>query len=336
MRRLVVSANHVSPMLDDRPSSVLELRPRGRITRLGEGHVLGKTFGRATSAVNTSRFDTSRPRAPHGPVYVSFNPGSERQRPALGRITMRVALCIAILAAMSSSLPQCAEAAGVNLAWSACLPEGGLTNRNFGCGTNSGTNVMVASFVLSADQQLCTGIEATVEITASADSLPNWWQFFNSAACRQTALSTAFDFSSDPGTSCTDMRSGQAVGGIGAYHTYWTSPQVPSGQPNQARVRLAAAVPSTSPLQLVAETEYYAFKLLVSNAKTVGSGSCGGCQTPVCVLLSEINVVQADGQHESMTGPAASNLVTWQAAMNCPGGMAQQNLTWGQIRSIAH
>jgi len=324
-------------MPNKRPGSPLELPlPEAHHLTCRGGHVLRKTFGRAALAVITSGFGMLPPRTRHDALYVSFDSGLEDQRPVPGRTTMRIATYIAILVAISITLSPRATAGGVNLAWSTCLSEGGLTNRNFGCSTNSGTNLLVASFMLSADQQLCTGIEATVEITASADSLPSWWQFLNSAACRQTALSTALDFSSDPGTSCTDMWSGQGVGGIGAYHTYWTSPQVPSGQPNQARIRLAAAVPSTSPLQLVAGTEYYAFKLLVSNAKTVGSGTCGGCQTPVCVLLSEINVVQADGQHESLTVPAASNLVTWQAAASCPGGMAQQNFTWGQIRSIAH
>jgi hypothetical protein len=167
-----------------------------------------------------------------------------------------------------------------------------------------------------------------------AESLPAWWQVYNIGVCRQTALSVAFDFSSSPATSCSDMWFGQGTGGLGAYQTFWTSPQVPSGLADQARIRLAAAVPSTSPMQLSANTEYYAFKLIVSNAKTVGTGACGGCQTPVCIMLSELNVVQSDGQHENMLQAATSNLITWQGASSCPGAMASQNSTWGQIRSI--
>lgn len=188
--------------------------------------------------------------------------------------------------------------------------------------------------MLAADQPLCTGIEVTVEVTAATDSLPSWWQFFNSNACRRTSLAASFDFSAEPGTACTDMWAGAGMGGIGAYQTYWTSPQVPSGMPNQARIRLGAAVPGTSPLQLVAGTEYYAFKLLVNDAKSVGNGACGGCETPVCLLLTEINVVQSNNQHEQLTQAQSSQLVTWQEATNCPGGMTRTNITWGQIRSV--
>lgn len=230
--------------------------------------------------------------------------------------------------------PSHGECAGANLAWNACLSEGGTSNRDFACNSNTGTNVLYGSFVLSADQPLCTGIEATVEISASADSLPAWWQLFNVGACRRTSLAASFDFSSDPATACTDMWQGTGIGGIGSYHTYWTTPQVPSGVANQARIRFGAAVPIDSPLQLTAGVEYYAFKLMVNNAKTTGSGSCSGCSTPVCILLSELNVVQSDNQHEALTVAQTSNRVTWQAATSCPGAMAAQNITWGQIRSV--
>lgn len=230
--------------------------------------------------------------------------------------------------------PGPAESAGANLAWNACLSEGGASNKDFACNANTGTNVLYGSFVLSADQPLCTGIEATVEISASVDSLPSWWQLFNVGACRRTSLAASFDFSNDPGTTCTDMWQGAGIGGIGAYHTYWTTPQVPSGLANQARIRFGAAVPISSPLQLTAGVEYYAFKLMVNNVKTQGTGSCGGCSTPVCILLSELNVVQSDNQHEALTVAQTSNRVTWQAAANCPGAMAQQNITWGRILSV--
>ncbi len=227
-----------------------------------------------------------------------------------------------------------AHATGTNLAWNACLSEGGIANKDFACASNTGTNVLYGSFVLAADQPLGIGIEAMVEISAASDSLPAWWRLFNADACRKTSLATSFDFSSDPGTACTDMWLGAGIGGIGAYHTYWTTPQVPSGLANQSRIRFGAAVPAGAPMQLSAGIEYYAFKLLVNNAKSTGATSCAGCSTPVCLLLSELNVVQSDGQHEVLTTAQTSNRVTWQAATSCPGAMTQQNITWGQIRSV--
>lgn len=238
--------------------------------------------------------------------------------------------------ALLLALPGLGYGAGSNLSWNACLSEGGSANKDFACTTNTGTNVLYGSFVLDVDQPLCIGIEAMVEISAMSDSLPAWWQFFNADACRRTSLSTSFDFSNDPGTACTEMWLGAGVGGIGAYHTYWTTPRVPSGLANQARIRFGAAVPAGAPMQLTAGVEYYAFKLLVNNTKATGATACAGCTTPVCILLSELNVVQSDGQHEDLVTAHVSNRVTWQGALNCPGGMTQQNTTWGQIRSVTH
>src|SRR4029077_5631493 len=102
--------------------------------------------------------------------------------------------------------------------------------------------------------------------------------------------------------------------------TYWTTPQVPSGEPSSARVLAIAAVPSTAPIQLTAGTEYYCFKLAISSTKTVGSGACDGCSVPMCILLSKISAVQNDRTQEDLTEPATSNLITWQAASDCPAG----------------
>jgi hypothetical protein len=226
------------------------------------------------------------------------------------------------------------RAAGVNFSWDACTSEGGVQNKTFACDTNTGTRIMYGSFVLAADQQNFVGVEIKVDISAQADSLPSWWQFYNSGACRATALSVAFDFSSDPATSCTDPWIGQGVGGLGAYHTFWTTPQVSSGNRNEAQVVIAAAVPSTIPQQLTAGAEYYCFKLMLASTRTTGANACGGCTTPVCVALSEVNAVQNDGNHEALTQPVAASILTWQSAESCPGANAAQNITWGQIRSV--
>lgn len=285
--------------------------------------------------VVTSRLATPRAR-PHlqsrstnALLASGATPRPQQRSRALHWTTIAV-VAIAILIAR----PGPAASAGTNLAWNACLTEGGTSNRGFACNANTGTNVLYGSFVLEADQPQCTGIEAMVEISASADSLPSWWQLFNVGACRRTSLAAAFDFSNEPGTACTDMWQGAGIGGLAAYHTYWTTPQVPSGLASQARIFFGAAVPAGAPMQLTAGVEYYAFKLMVNNAKSQGTGSCSGCSTPVCILLSELNVVQSDNQHEALTAAQTSNRVTWQGATDCPGAMVTQNITWGQIRSV--
>jgi hypothetical protein len=221
----------------------------------------------------------------------------------------------------------------VNLAWDACASEGGVQNKTFACDTNSGSRVMVASFVLGSSMSNFIGIEALVDISADADSLPTWWQVFGAGDCR-AAMSTSFSFESGPNTSCTDPWSGQGVGGIGAYHTFWTTPQVPGGAPATAQVVLTAAVPHSQPIELSADTEYYAFKLMLSLTKSVGSSSCSGCNTPVCLTLSQIRAVGSDNSSQALADAITSSTITWQSASDCPGAFASQNMTWGRIRTV--
>jgi len=223
--------------------------------------------------------------------------------------------------------------AGVNLSWDACTPEGGVQNKTFACNTNLGSRTMFASFVLGSDMPNAVGFDARVDITAQADSLPAWWRFDGPNTCR-VGLSCSFNFASDPNTACVDAFGSQATGAVAGYRTYWTDPQVPGGNPATAEPLLIAAVQLASAQALTAGTEYYAFKLTISSTKTVGTGACAGCSTPVCITLSEIEVDGSDATKQVLTGPIVSSSVTWQSASQCAGSLAPQNVTWGQIRSV--
>jgi len=226
-----------------------------------------------------------------------------------------------------------ASASGVNLSWDACTPEGGVQNKTFACNTNLGSRTMFGSFVLASDSPHAVGIVARVDITAAADSLPAWWRFDGPNLCR-VGLSSSFSFVSDPNTDCVDPWSGQATGATAAYYTFWTSPQVPGGNPATAQPLLICAVRIESAVALSAGTEYYGFKLTLSSTKTVGSGACAGCSTPVCITLSEVEVDGSDNSTQAVTAPIVASTVTWQSAGQCPGSFSSQNVSWGQIRSV--
>jgi hypothetical protein len=226
-----------------------------------------------------------------------------------------------------------ASAAGINLSWDACVSEGGVQAKIFACNTNSGNNVMVGSFVLAADQPHFIGVEVLLDFQAQSDSLPSWWQFLYAGACRSSGISVNFLFGSDPNVYCTDPWGGQAIGGLAGYQTYST-PHEFDINPNTSRLKLGAAVPSTSPIQLTAGTEYYCFKLVLNASKTVGTGSCDGCSVPMCIVLSKISVVQNDGTQEDLTSAITSNILSWQSGISCSGANVPHNVTWGQIRSV--
>ena len=234
---------------------------------------------------------------------------------------------------MLSVLGSPAAAAGINVSWNACTPDGGAQNKTFACDTNSGSNSLFGSFALASDMANVIGIEARVDITAQADSLPAWWRFQGPNACR-AALSASFVFESDPNSNCTDTFGSQATGAVAAVHTYWTTPPVPGGNPATAQALLVAAVPGSMAQDLTAGIEYYGFRLILSAIKTIGSGSCSGCSTPVCITLSEIKVVASDNSTQVLSDALIATTATWQSAEQCPGALAPQNVTWGQIRSI--
>jgi len=227
-----------------------------------------------------------------------------------------------------------ATAAGVNLSWDACTADGGVQNKTFACNTNSGSNSLFASFALASDMANVIGIEAKVDITAQADSLPAWWRFQGPNACRG-GLSAAFGFDSE-NSNCTDTFQSLATGAVAAVHTYWTTPQVPGGNPATAQALLVAAVPPSLAQDLTAGTEYFGFRLILYSTKTVGSGACAGCSTPVCITLSQIKVVASDNSAQVLTDALVASTATWQSADECSGALAEHNVTWGQIRSLMH
>src|SRR5262245_15559148 len=182
---------------------------------------------------------------------------------------MRPATAIpAILVGLVAASPVLA-APGVAIRWDKCYGDAGVVNRNFACNTNSGTNVVIGSFLLAHDMLYPSNMEAQLCVAAAATPLPAWWSFVNAGACRQTSL--VADFVAPPdANNCPDWMSGQGAGGIGAYDVGFLGP-------SSARILLAAAVPAAPTVDLFGGQEYFTFRLRLANAKTVGTGACGGC-----------------------------------------------------------
>ena len=252
------------------------------------------------------------------------------------RLLVLVALVVLVWAAP-------AMGQGINLAWDQCWPEGGTANKRFACDTNAGWHAIVGSFVPVAPHPHFLGIEVILDVNSVASTLPDWWQFFNPGSCRRTALMASADFTSAPQTACVDPWGGSAVGGIAAYQTVTTTPPVPNGLPSSARLLVWFALQVDNPLQEL--TEYYGFRLRISNAKTVGDSACAGCDVDMCITLKEIKVVDSDGSVERLSSPVQSTTVTWACGAwlwtyppSCyhrPGcTVAARNTTWGQVKGL--
>jgi hypothetical protein len=227
---------------------------------------------------------------------------------------------------------------GVNLRWSNCLGDGGTLNRNFACNTNSTpSHVLVSSFELGQPILQASGNEVGIDIATSSAAIPAWWEFRNTGACRQNSLSANFTV---PVTAvnCVDWASGQASGGIAAYTVQF--------DPNVVRIKLALAVPLPALADLDAGQEYFSNNIVINNQKTVGAGSCGGCDVGACLILQYIRVTTPvaanDRTISGSTVGTDSYYALWQGGGNpvthkgtgCPRATPTRQETWGSVKAL--
>ena len=239
-------------------------------------------------------------------------------------------LCLALITLLLGSLigPARIDASGVNLSWNDCGTSG-VSNKNFACNTNSGSAVLVGSFVPPTGIDSLLGIAATIDIWSAPDSvgtaMPDWWSFAT-GGCRAGALSLSFDFTS--ASACLDPWGGSATGGL----DYAIG--VPSA--NHATLRLVGAVPAA--VSVAADSEYYAFKFSITATKTTGAGSCSGCSSPISISLTSLTLTQtAPAVDVVLSAPVSSALATWQGGAGlAPALPSPQPITYGQIRSLYH
>ena len=259
--------------------------------------------------------------------------------PALRFARTSVALACLLLAAGRAHAVQ-----GMNLRWLHCAGDGGVQNQSFACNVNTGVRPLDGSFVLASDMPDVIGTEIILQLAADSPTLPAWWQFKNSGSCRQSALSAVF-FPEVTAVACIDWTDGQAVGGIGAYCTIDFPCIMPPPGANVAVIKVIDAVQQSLAATLTAGVEYFDFTLNISNAKTVGTGSCTGCTVPVCIVLNSIRVVDVGDQHSrfiSTPTVPGSNYVTWQGGgspdvggvIGCPAATPVRRSTWGGVKTL--
>jgi len=250
-------------------------------------------------------------------------------------------LCHALFLVLLVS-PASVHATGLNLAWNKCLPEGGVIAKTFACNNNTEYADIIGSFTPAQPHPRFIGIEVKLDVQSQSQTVPAWWQFFNSGSCRTSAYDVSFDFRALPTTYCDDPFNGGAWGGVGYYATsiYPRAGYQPPS--NMARMGMAAAV--MNPRNLSPGTEYYAFRLRLQYESSSGGGACDGCSSPVCLTLSEVAVYDlappsAGGQWTRPPAPevisqqAQNFMISWQDnGTNCQS--AVKNKTWGQLKSL--
>lgn len=256
---------------------------------------------------------------------------ARRSRPAL--------TLLAVLAALLPCTPSRA-AVGMALRWDRCAGDAGVVNRNFACDVNTGSEALVGSFVLSRPNPATNGLEILLTLASASPTLPAWWAYRNAGSCRSSALSMAFTAPASS-VNCVDWDpTNSMAGGIAAY-------QNPSfAGPNTARLLAAIAVPQNALADLVPDQEYFAFQLNIAHTKTTGTGACGGCDVPVCLVLQKIDVVSATSHQALSTWWMAPDdlYATWQGGLGvtttlgsgCPAATPTRPRSWTSVKALYH
>jgi hypothetical protein len=219
---------------------------------------------------------------------------------------------------------------GLNLYWNGCS-DGGASAQTYACNSNSGAAfTMYASMILPADMPQFAATSAIIDITFSGATIPAWWQVLT-GQCSANRVSESYD-SANFTTNCSDIW--QSAANLSVFQV---QPAVAGHGPNTMRLNGGAAVPAGSELAQVADgTEMVVCKVSIGRTKTVGTGSCAGCNIGACFTLNECKAQQPAGVGDyTVTNPAASNFATWQVGgPSCPGATPAQNKTWGAVKNL--
>jgi hypothetical protein len=248
---------------------------------------------------------------------------------------MRACAVLMVLAATKAS------GGGINLAWNDCYGAGGTVNKNFACNTNSGTNILVASFEPPDGITKLVGSSAVIDIQTASTPLPSWWQL-SASGCRAGSL--RLDFNPPASQSCADYWSAAATGSLAYLPGF-------GGHPDRARITISFGIPEARAGPVLIGWEYYAFRLILDNSKSSGAGACSGCLDPACITLTSVWLYQPEGLGDhAICVPLASNQATWRGGAiggyGCPGtdgpppppsdclATPTINRTWGQLKGL--
>jgi len=252
------------------------------------------------------------------------------------------------LAALMFAMPALAGP-GLHLSWDHCAADGRVANKAFACDTNAGSELLVLSFDPPEAKADVSGLELTVHIKSSSASLPEWWRF-TAGTCRVTGMS--YDLSPAVAGTCEYPLSPNAAGGIGAFQPDWFGP-------GSLRILALAAVPQADAFAVTPGQDHFAFALVLRRIRTVGSGACGGCSTPVCIgfghlrLTGTVSGTDIDMYAGGVGLGGSDATVTWQSAfvrdytsifertfeyvsMTCDpdNTVPVRTSTWGAVKSL--
>jgi hypothetical protein len=235
-----------------------------------------------------------------------------------------------------------AHANEVQITWTDCVEDGGVSNLTFACDTNSGSRAFQTAVKLTSDMLDVVSTELRIDIIgASPAPLPEWWDLrhdatFQHTACRPLGTVEALTISAFDGPSCPDLFALEGSMNIAYF--------VPPAHHYRGGARILAlnAVPSASAVPLVLANHpagngtWNTGRFTIHNQNTLGTPSCAGCTEPVCILFTSVHIITADnlGNRVIYGGSSAHDRITWQGVGADCSVLPAKNVTWGRVKQL--
>ena len=247
-------------------------------------------------------------------------------------MTRYLAVCIASLALASAASAQ-PYPAQIILTYYDCPQGPYAVHRPATCTTNTGTAAtLVASFVPPGVVPLYEAQTSVIELSTSSSTLSPWWHL-EPGGCRDGSLLISGDFGAGP-FSCMDFWHGQAT----ASYTYEVGPTSELA-PNCARIRTLIAVPEAQAGPIDNSGMWYAYVLTLTNANSLGTGSCFGCVQGATITLTQMNLIQPAPAPDIILTTSYQAAVDWGVGaggfQNCPAQPTpNRRSTWGSVKAL--
>ncbi len=212
-----------------------------------------------------------------------------------------------------------AAAEPVQLGWNGVRDAGGSAEQAFPCDTVGGSDRIFLSFIAPDSITRFVAIDVVLELRAAGDSLPAWWEFHNSEACRTLSLRLDLEpFAEADSAARMPDPWDQGRNGIGLITGYRRDID---GDPRVAWISASMARRISQPAALEAGRRYVACAFVIDHRRTIGDYVCEGCREPITILVQKATLLETDGK-ETVLQPGDQACLGWQGASCGPSGSA--------------
>lgn len=219
-----------------------------------------------------------------------------------------------------------------NIASNTCWGAGGTNSASFACNSNSGSNIFYISVVGPLSLPQLTQVNVGFYVQVQPAVLPPWW-LVQTSGCRAGAAFVDFAPGNMDGA-CPDIWGGIPPDVI-------VTVQNGVGAPSRLRVLGSALIPdgAVTDVEADANTELNVCRLVLTHAKSAGTGSCPGCNVAACFAIGYVELMESGGLGGADVYPGATGnwWVNWNGGF--PSGTCQfatpvRNRTWGAVKSL--